>query len=1011
MKTKLNGILTLLLALVVQVAFAQQTVTGKVTDANGDPVLGATVQVRNSSNATTTDFDGNYSIQAAPEDVLVISFSGYEPQTFTVGTKTTINASLKTSLEAVIVTSYRTSTKEKSNISASVVTNETIENRPNASFVQTLEGQVAGLNIFTTSGQPGANSTVNLRGIGSINGNTEPLFILDGAPIDEDNFRSLNPQDISEVTVLKDAGATSIYGNRGANGVIIIKTKQGNFNSPLRIQANSILSFTTLQDNDYNKMSSQQLLTLERERGAGVGANGFDFSGTPLTDAEIAAAPNTEWTDYFFRTGLSKNNTISLTSGGAKTRQYTSFGYFDQEGILVDSDLKRFNIRNNVSGRSDNERFSYDFNNTMNYSISNEPSSIGTGAINRNYVLAAYNSVPYFRPEDYTTGADYLSPLRFVETPFFLIDRLRTFNRVDEEVKLVGSAQFAYKLTDNLTARSVSSYDYQNQIFTQAEESDSFNALLFGGAANPNAGRQFQQSTRQFTFNQLTSLNYDKVFAEKHTVSLGAYTEYFKAHLRDFGYDARGLDGRTFAFGDGSGFLGAVIRNGAIIYNDNANAQILNAGLFSYFGSADYDYDSRYGIGATIRRDASSRFSNTNRWATFYSVSGRWNVSNEEFWGDDNPFEVLKLRASYGTVGNQNVNGGGYFSGLTLTTDTFRTGRGYTGANALFPSVFGNSDLKWETTRQYNVGVDFEAFERRLRGSLDFYYKDTEDLFQSAPISGAVGTGGYNLNANFGLLTNKGFDLELRYDVIRGVDPGDFELDVFVVGNVNENVLRDLPTEDGVVLGVGREGGPIGEYFTVRQVGVNPANGNLLFLDADGNLTESPNNDTDRVWLDQNLTPEMQGSFGLNMDFKGFFAQTQFQFATGIDRFDFDLADVQDPTALGQFNLSQDLFRAWTPDNRVTDIPSLDATNINTFDSDRYLRESDYLRLRFVTVGYGFDKQVLDKLNLSTLRLFVNAENLVTFTKWRGFDAAGYNNGSRQYPTPKIVSLGVEIGI
>lgn len=1003
MKTKLNGILTLLLALVVQVAFAQQTVTGKVTDTNGDPILGATVLVRGSSNATTTDFDGNYSIVAGPEDVLMISFSGYEPRRFPVGTKTTINTSLEASLEAVIVTSYRTSTVEKSSIAASTVTSETIENRPNASIVQTLEGQVAGLNIFTNSGQPGANSVVNLRGIGSINGNTEPLFLLDGAPIDEDNFRSLNPQDIAEVTVLKDSGATSIYGNRGANGVILITTRQGNYNSPLKIQASTILSYTSLQDNEYNIMNSQQLLGLERDRGVG--------RGNTLTDAEIAAAETTNWRDVFFRTGLTKNNTLSLTSGGAKSRQYSSFGYFDQEGILQDSDLKRFNFRNNLSGRSENDRFSYNFNNTMNYSVSNEPSNIGTGAINRNYILGAYQSVPYISPADYTNGAALLSPLAFVNTPLFLIDRLRTFKRQDEEMKLVGSAEFTYKLTDNITARSRTSYDYQNEIFATAEESQSFNALLFGGAQNPFAGTQAQQTSRQFTFNQLTSLSYDNTFAEKHTVSVGLYTEYFKAHFKGFGYNAQGIDPRTFAFQDGSGFLGAQVRNGALLFNDNGNANLLNSGLFSYFGSANYDYDTRYGVDVTVRRDASSRFSQTNRWGTFYAVSARWNISNEAFWGDDNPVDVLKLRGSYGITGNQNVDGGGYFSGVNLTQDLFATGRGYAGNNALFPTVFGVSNLRWETTRQYNLGVDFEAFERRLRGSVDVYYKDTEDLFQPSPISGAVGTGGYSLASNFGLLTNKGVDLELRYDIIDGATARDLNVQAFVVGNFNENIIRDLPVENGEVIGTGREGNRIGEIFTIRYAGVNPANGNLLFLDAEGNLTENPNNDTDRVWIGKSATPDMQGSFGLNVDYKGFYLQTQFQFATGIDRFDFDLASFQNINNLGQFNLSTDVFRAWTPDNRVTDIPSYDATNINTFGSTQFLRESDYLRLRFINVGYGFDKPTLDKLNLTNLRLFVNAENLVTFSKWRGFDAAGYLSGSRAYPTPRIISLGVEIGI
>lgn len=1021
MKTKLNGILTLLLALVVQVAFAQQAITGKVVDVSGEGLFGATVQIKGTNTGVTTDFDGNYTITASSEQTLVFSSTGYTGKEVQVGSQRVINVTLSASLDAVVVNSYRTTTSEKSTVASSTITSETIENRPNASFVQTLTGQVAGLNIFTNSGQPGANSTVNLRGVGSINGNTEPLFVMDGSPIDEDNFRSLNPQDIESITILKDAGATAIYGNRGANGVIVITTRKGR-KGALRINATSISSFTNLQDNDYNLYNSQELLTLERSRGVGAGANGFarnpndPTAGVPLTDAQIASAINTDWTDVFFRTGVATNNTVTLQSGSENASQYTSIGFFDQEGVLVDSDLKRFTFRNNLTGSSKNGRFNYATNLSVNYSKSNEPNSIGTGGINRNFVLGAFQSVPYLNPDDYSTDLinnDILpNALNFADTPFFLLSVLDKQKRFEEEVKSVGSLNFSYKLTDHITARSISGVDYTNTILTFAQESDGFNAQLFGGGANPFAGFQDQQTTRQFTFNQITSLSYNNTFAEKHTVDVGLYTEYFKAHLRTFGFRAQGLDPRTFAYGDGSGFVAdAGAANDFFI--DLANANIAESGIFSYFASADYDYDSKYGLSLTYRRDASSRFSSTNRWGTFYSVAARWNIHQEDFWGDSNPINVLKIRGSYGRTGNQDIVGAGYFGGLTLINDLYATGNGYANAPGLFPSTFANSDLRWETTIQYNVGVDFEVWNSRLRGAIDVYYRDTDDLFQSAPISGTAGTGGYALNANFGLLTNKGIDLDLKYDIVRpgAQNPDGLRINVGFVGNFNESIIRDLPTEDGVVIGVGREGGRLGEYFTVRHVGVNPANGNLLFLDINGNLTESPNDDSDRVWLNKNITPEFQGGFTFNVDYKNFFFTSQFQYNTGIDRFDNDLAGFQDITSLGQFNLSRDLNRAWTPDNRVTDIASFDATNINTFADDQYLREADFVRLRFLQLGYGFDASVLEKFNIATLKLFMNAENLVTFSKWRGFDAAVLSNTSRLYPTPRIVSLGVEIGI
>ncbi len=992
--------LTPLLVLFMSFSFGQEkTISGNVIDQSGLPLPGVSVIVVGTTNGTQTDFDGNYTINASVGQVLRFSYLGQKTVERTVGSPNSINVQLEEdaeALEEVVVQGYRTSTKEKSSIASVTISAETIEDRPNASFVQTLSGQVAGLNITTQSGQPGGNSQVNLRGVTSINGNTEPLFIIDGTPVDEDNFRSLNPQDIASISVLKDAGATAIYGNRGANGVVVIKTRQGSFNSGLKINYTGILSFSNLQDNDYNLMNSQEQLTLERERGAG--------RGDGLSDAEIAAFSTTDWADFFFDTGLTQNHTLSLSSGGENSSQFTSFGYFDQEGVLQGSDLKRFNIRNNTTGRSDNGKFTYGTNITINYSESNEPNAIGTGGINRNFVLGAYQSVPYISPDDYTNGADLLSPLSFANTPLFLIDLLETHTRREDEVKIVGSVNAGYKLTDNLTANVVMSADYQNEILTRSEAPDSFNALLFGGGANPTSGFQDQQTRRVFTYNQVTSLNYAKSWG-KHSIDVGAYTEYFRAFLRTFGFRQRGLDPKTFSPGDGAGFIADNAAND--FFQDSPNSTIRNAGLFSYFSQADYDYDTRFGITGTIRRDASYRFSGSNRWATFWSVAGRWNIGNEAFM-EGSIFDVLKLRASYGTSGNQRIAGATYFSAPDLTQNFFATGPGYAGQNSIFLSQIANTTLRWETVTQLNVGVDFELFDRKLRGSVDGYIKETTDLFQSTPVSAINALTA--LNANTGTLTNTGFDLTLNYDVIRSNQPDGFNLGVTLVGNYNKQELGDLPNEDGELIGTGRNGGKLFEYFTIRYAGVNPANGNLLFLDADGNVTENPDADTDRVWLDKNIFPDYNGSFGINMDYKGFFLQTQFNYTLGVDRFDNDLAGFYNPDNIGQFRNSRDILRVWTPDNRITDIPSYDATNRNSFASTRFLRNADYLRLRFASIGYSFPKKLLEGTGFSSLRIFGNGENLFTISEWRGFDAEALSNTSRLYPTPRTYSVGFELG-
>jgi TonB-linked SusC/RagA family outer membrane protein len=1007
MKLKFTWILAALcIVFGINVSSAQQkTISGMVTDQNDIALPGVSIVVVGTTRGTQTDFDGNYSIVASMGEVLRFSYIGQATTDRTVGVSDVINVQLEEDtqqLEEVVLQGYRTATKAKSSVASQTLSAETIKNRPNASVVQTLSGQVAGLEVNTTSGQPGAAPTVRIRGINSINGNTAPLFIIDaplfiidGTPVDADNFRSINPQEIASIDVLKDAAATAVYGNRGANGVVVIRTNRGSFNTPLQVNYTGILSYSTLQDNDYNLMNSQQQLTLENERGRGVGAG--------LTPEEIAATPTFNWDEYFFRTGLTQSHNLSLQGGSERFSQFTSLGFFDQEGILKASDLKRFNVRTNLTGKSANERFEYGTNISINYSESNVPDRIGEEGVNNNPIIGAYNSVPYVTPEDYTNGADLLSPLLFYNTPLFLMDKLLTFTREIDELKIIGSFNASYEITPELKAAITMGADYQSEFLTEARPPESFNALLFGDLENPTSGFQQQASTRQFSYNQVTSLTYENSW-EKHSVDVGLYTEYFKAHFRQFGYRAEGLNPLTFYPGDGSGLIPVQYNQdeSALLFVDTANAEILNAGLFSYFAQADYDYARRYGFTGTIRRDASYRFAGSNKWATFYSLAGRWNIHHESFM-EESVFDQLKLRISYGTAGNQRISGDSYFSAPDLTKNFYATGPGYGTQNSLFLAQVGNTTLQWETVAQFDVGVDFEVFNRSLRGSLDFYSKKTSDLFQPSPVS-AINAVTF-LDANVGDLTNQGVDLTLSWDAVRSSEPGGFNLTLNGVANFNETEVSNIPTENGErgnIDGItgSRNGGILNEYYLLRYAGVNPSSGNLLFRTADGALTENPNADTDRVWLGKNLIPDWQGSFGFNMDYKGFFLTTQFNYVVGVDRFDYDLAAFQDPDVIGQFRTSRDLLRAWTPENPRTDIPSYDAFNRSSFTSDRYLREAD-------------SRRFLEKTGISRLRIFGNAENLFTWSKWRGFDAEAQLNtvvGAPIYPTPRIYSFGFELG-
>ncbi len=1000
MKTKFIQILTLALIAVFQVALAQQVVTGKVSDENGQPIPGATVVVKGTSTATSADFDGNFSIIADNGDVLVVSYVGYSAKEITVN-GATANASLasSTALDEVTVTGYGQTSKTKSTNSTVRISAETITNRPNASLIQTLTGQVAGLDISTNSGAPGSNSLIELRGRNSINGNTEPLILLDGTPIDEDDFRALNPNEIESLDVLKDAGATAIYGNRGANGVILIKTKRGSFSQPLKVAVSSIYQVSTVQEDDFDMMNASEILTIEKQLNRGLGSS--------LSDEEIAAyGEGYNWRDFFWREGRTSNHNVTITSGGEKSSQLTSFGYFHQEGITITTALQRFNLRNNFNTRSENGKFKLASSLSLNFAKSANRASEGSSSINRNLQFGPQYGLPYVYPADKGNDPSAFGDDKglsvFQITPLILMDLAEKTIRDDEEIKIIYNLDTSYDLTDNLTFRSVTGLDYAGTDNLYVQPSDQWSSVYFEGTDDAGlAGYQDLDHTDIFSVNQTTSLSWDTTF-DKHSLTVAAFTEYFKAHYQTFGYRSNGLNPKTYYPGDGSAYVGDNSSNDVFV--DTTNANLLNAGLFSYFGSLNYDFDGKYGFSATARRDASYRFSQSNRWGTFGSVALRWNISEEDFMSDIAAVDYLKLRASYGTNGNQRISGGGYFTSADLYESLYATGTGYQGQVSTFVSQIPNNTLKWETVTQFNIGAEFSLWDNLINGELDVYFKKTDDLYQSKPVSAVNAI--TSLSANVGGVENNGVDLLLNVNLIK--PKGDsFGLSFSFNGNYNDNKLYDIPADTGYIIGIGRNGGPIGENYIIRYAGVNPANGNLLFYTKDDQLTESPNADTDRVWTNTNSIPDYFGGFSTKAVFKGFTFQTQFNYATGIQRFDNNMARFQSYSSIGRFNMSRDILRAWTPDNRITDMPAYAATNRTAYTSDRFQRNGDYLTLRFASLSYDFKESLLQGTGIKSLNMFVNGENLLTFSEWRGFDVVARSSSSLIYPNPRTISVGI----
>jgi TonB-linked SusC/RagA family outer membrane protein len=1037
MRSKFKWIFTLLVALTMQFSWAQErTVTGVVSDATGS-LPGANVVVKGTTRGTQTDIDGKYSIQAKTGDVLIISFVGMTESSVTVGSSNTIDVKLQegVKLAEVVIDGYKTTTKKKASVAQTTVTAEAFEGRPNVSFLQSLQSQVAGLNIASASGSPGSSKIdVVLRGYGSVNGNPDPLYVIDNVVSNSVVFRSLNPEDIESITVLKDAGATAIYGNRGTNGVLVITSKKGKYNSKLQVRYSGSTGYSELQQNDYHILNAKQELTLEKQLGVGYASQAHD--GLGLSDDDIAQWDvNTNWQDYFFRTGVTQSHNISFTQGGENMSNFTSISYFDQEGIVPTTYFKRFTFRSNFTGKSSNDKFTYFTNFTGSYSkrhqLQQETSSGLNANVVQNPLQGLLASMPWVDPSRYVNGQRiwdefYLNLPEYndsedaendlYQAPMALLDYIGPNNIPNEynEIKLLLNASGTYKFTDHLRLSSTAGIDFNEskRLFARAPQS-----FLARAVAESNGsefgGIEDISHARDFGFVWTNRLNYVRTFSDKHTIDASFFTEYSKYHYATASQRQDGLDPRTWSFGAGTGYVDYDPAND--FYRSTHSASKATAGLFSYFATADYDYNAKYGIVATIRRDASYRFIDDNKWGTFWSISGRWNIDEEKFM-DNSSFDQLKLRASYGTTGNQNLATAGYgVNPLYLVPNLFKdltdTGGGYNGdPSAIFVAQIANRDIQWETTAQLDLGFDL-TWKKSLQATVDFYQKTTTDLFADDFVSGTNGI--YSLQANTDAkLLNTGVEVSVKYDIFR---KGDFRLDVYVNGSYNKNEWKDLvypPGETNIFQGnvAQANGQPLNAFYLVPYVGVNKENGNLLFLAADGSLTETPG-DEDRRFIDKNFIPTYQGGFGFDANYKGFFVNANFSFVADIARFDFDLANLSAPEIIGQYPGTTDFLDAWSSTNTDSNYPSLTATN-TTFDgiSDRFLRDASYVRLKNLVFGYEVPKKYLDKTFLSGVKVYMQGENLMTWTKWRGFDPENLNASSQgSYPSPQTVSFGLDV--
>ena len=991
-------------------AFAQ--VTGVVNDADNFPEMDVEVSVKGTDKVAYTDADGKFDIDAQIGDILIVNGKEFTVTNNDLGVikyAQPIQSSTVDLGEVVVLGYGKTATKPKSNEAVVSISAETLENRPNSSVLNSLQGTAPGLSINSASGSPGSGKIdVKIRGLSSISSSTDPLYVIDGVATSGTQFRNLNSEDIESISVLKDAQATSIYGNRGANGVVVINTKGGKYNSGLQIDYSGLTSLSTFPDDHYGVANTWENLKIQKAVGL-----------TSMTDEQIAAqTTNTNWKKEFFnKVGFSQQHTLGLRFGGENVNVYSSLGYLENEGNVKSTDFKRLTFRNTLNGKSKDGRFIYSAQVALAHSrrhqLDQETNSGVSSNVIQNPLFGYLLGMPNVKPYRWENGREMYNEVggKYVHT-HILQDLINggVVNRFTE-TSIFSTINARYKVTEDISVGNRLGVDYKESVRNFARTPNGYlsvnvatsNGMEFGGFDRI-------ENIKDVTINNVVDVTFDKRFGD-HDLNVTAFFEYTKAHYLNDYQQQNGLNPLNWTLGSGTGW---VPFNPARPneYAPNISAQKINAGTLAYFAVANYDYAGRFGLGATIRRDGSYRFKTENKWETFWSFSGRWNLEKEEFL-QGTSVRMLKLRASHGITGNQNLvsaanNMNPLVTGSQLVRQLYKNiGTGYQGAASISLGDLVNEDIKWETVTQTNVGVDFDLMNGFLTGSVDAYYKKTKNLFNNINISAL--TGQWSIMGNNGSLENKGIEALLRFNILKNRE---FNISAFVNGAYNKNKMIFMDAENLQGDNVNAIGGVVNQWQLVRYAGVNKETGEQQFLDKDGNITENPTAD-DRVLTGKTHIAPWVGGFGFNADYKGFFLDALFSFQAGGWSYDNIYSWLMDPSGANQYNVSNHLLNAWTPENTITDTPSLTAYNLGTEGmSDRYLYKTDFIRLKNVTLGYGLSKKDLEKLPIKNFKIFVSGENLLTWTDWKGFDpepVGSYSLGV--YPNPRTISLGVNIGL
>lgn len=1015
---------------VVQLMAQERTVTGKVTSAEeGSSLPGVSVVLKGTAIGTVTDADGNFSLNVPVDGTLTFSFIGLKSVDVSVNNRTTIDTKMESDvkqLSEVVIVGYQTIKKSELSGSVGSVGGKSIENLPIPSFDRAIQGRMAGVQINASNGVPGGNTQVRIRGMGSVSGSNEPLYIVDGVQmtggdrsrrlISSNILNGINPNDIESIDVLKDAAAASIYGAQAANGVVIITTKKGKagatkFNVNYYYGQTDIIKKQPL-------VNSQQYLEIYQEGQENFYApyniiygENFNkqiaYTTTQVNFGEASALPSYDWQNLVTRRGDIHNVDISANGGNEKNNFYISGSFNKQNSHFIATDFTRASLKINFDNKLSSKTL---LQTRVNLSTVDQNTQGVAGFNTNNALVGAIGRLPMANP--FLSNGQVNPTLTYAAGALGNNSNPLWLSKVNTQPgttnQLLANIALDYNITEDLIFRS--SYGLEYSVI---DEAAFFHPQTPGGSTPVGSYAQFNTKTVNLQTDQ--TLTYTKTLNDRHSVN-GILGFTFRNQVTD-GFNAAGqavanpqLD-KTL--------VGTTAQTVSSVFG-----QFKIAGVF---GRVNYVLDDKYIASVTLRRDGSSRFGEGKKFGWFPAISAGWRISKENFMSDLGFVDELKLRASYGVTGNQEFNLG--LGAADFPFSLFGTGTafGYNGAGGLSFTNLGNPNLQWETNKTLDIGLDFEFVNSRVTGSVDYFIKTTENLLlpQILPSNSGFAT----ITENVGEMENRGWEFGVSTQNLVGEFKWSTDFNISFIKNEVTKLLidgEDLPNNG---LWLGR---PFGSIFVARYAGVNPSDGRAMWYDINGSITYDPQ-EGDRVFIERGsgsaLMPEYFGGITNTFSYKGFELSGFFQFNVGqLAQSQFKANSSMDL----RFDTNQDeeVMERWQRPGDITDVPRImpGAQEVGSANSlfggsiashDRFWEDATYIRLKQISLAYQFPSSIISKLKLSSARIYISGVNLWTQTEFTGLDpefatstnANGVNsNNTGTLPPNKSIIAGVQFG-